>query len=137
MPPTGSDKALRRLVAELAETTSEDMAAVLGMLNPRQAATVRSLLAAYGGVTDVFEVEAEPAAINTAGLSAWLAARVLGHPMEGLDAYRMAPGAVEALRDVTKTLPGDLAAALPATGATRQEAVNARMRSLFGKGEAV
>ena len=60
MPPTGSDRELRRLVADLAATTSEDMAAVLGMLDPRHAAQVRSMLAAYGGVADAFDVEAAP-----------------------------------------------------------------------------
>lgn len=109
MPPTGSDRELRRLVADLAATTSEDMAAVLGMLDPRHAAQVRSMLAAYGGVADAFHVEAAAATVNTEGLSDWLAARVTNRQPAGLEAYRMTPPAVEALRHLVMSRRGDSA----------------------------
>ena len=108
MPPTGSDRELRRLVADLAATTSEDMAAVLGMLDPRHAAQVRSMLAAYGGVADAFHVEAA-ATVNTEGLSDWLAARVTNRQPAGLEAYRMTPSAVEVLRHLVMSRRGDSA----------------------------
>lgn len=137
MPLTASDKALRSLVAELATTTSEDMAAVLGMLDPKSAAQVRALLAAYGGVDDVFELEADTSYVNTSGLSDWLAARVQGRPLDGVAAYRMTPDAVEALREIATAMPhtpgmtkGAAARPLPDI---RDDALNHRFRSLFGK----
>ncbi|MBP2161176.1 MULTISPECIES: hypothetical protein [Asticcacaulis] len=136
MPSTGSDKALRRLVAELAATTPEDMAAVLGMLDPKAAAQVRSLLAAYGGVADVFDVEAAPQAMNTAGLSDWLAARTLNQQMDGAGAYHMTREAIAALRQLTLSLPAELAHPQGRTAVTtgRQDTTNARLRTLFGDG---
>lgn len=107
MLPIRSEKALRKLVMELAEATTEDIAAVLSMLDTRSAAMVRSLLAAYTDVGDVFELPAAvPAATRTSGLSGWLAARVLGQPVDG-DAYRLTPKTAETLRMLAAAPPTD------------------------------
>jgi len=108
MPPIRSEKALRKLVMELATATTEDIAAVLSMLDARSAAMVRALLAAYTDVGDVFGLEA-PAprpATRTSGLSGWLAARVLGQPLDGED-YRLTPRTAETLRVLVAALPAD------------------------------
>lgn len=107
MLPIRSEKALRKLVMELAEATTEDIAAVLSMLDTRSAAMVRSLLAAYTDVGDVFELPvAVPAATRTSGLSGWLAARVLGQPVDG-EEYRLTPKTAETLRALAAALPSD------------------------------
>jgi hypothetical protein len=136
MPPTGSDKTLRKLVADLAATTPEDMAAVLGMLDPKTSAQVRSLLAAYGGITGVFDVDAAPQVLNTTALSGWLAARVMNRPLDGPEAYRMTPKAIDALRELTMSLPADLAhgRARASNPANRQDTTRTRMHTLFGDG---
>ena len=103
MPPIGSEKALRKLVIELAAAMPEDIVAVLGMLDARARATVRALLAAYTDLNDVFNLEAPPTA-NTAGLSEWLAARTLGPLPEG-DDYRMTAKTAETLRAIVASMP--------------------------------
>lgn len=97
MPPIRSEKAMRKLVMELATATTEDIAAVLSMLDARSAAMMRALLAAYTDVGDVFELDAAPAVSHTSGLSDWLAARVMGQSLDGED-YRITPATAEALR---------------------------------------
>lgn len=72
-----SERALRRLVAELAMTTPEDIEAVLAGLDERQRGTVEALLAAYRGEP----VESAPQPINgeairIEGVSPWLALRL-------------------------------------------------------------
>ena len=107
MPPVHSEKALRKLVIELATATTEDIAAVLAMLEPRQAAMMRALLAAYTDVGDIFELEAAPQVARTSGLSDWLAARTLGQqPMDGAD-YTITPKTAETLRALAASLPVD------------------------------
>jgi hypothetical protein len=103
MPPIGSEKALRKLVIELASATPEDIVAVLAMLDARTRATVRSLLAAYTDLSDVFSLDVPPAA-NTARLSGWLAARTLGQSREG-DDYRITPKTLETLQMIVASLP--------------------------------
>ncbi len=104
MLPTGSEKALRKLVIELAEATPEDIAAVLGMLDARARAMVRSLLAAYTDFGDIFDLEATPPIANTSGLSDWLAARTLGQPADG-DDYHLTPKTADTLRAIVASLP--------------------------------
>ena len=77
MPLRRSDRALRRLVAELATTTPEDVQAILEGLDKPQREEVRALLAAYLGEPSTPMKAPEPAAIPTSklvGLSPWLAA---------------------------------------------------------------
>lgn len=98
-----ADAALQNLVAELAETTPEDMAAVLAMLDPASAVKVRGLLAAYLRVGTAEQDKVTP--LNTAGLSDWLAARVIARPSDDLDTYRMTPHAIETLRALSASVP--------------------------------
>jgi len=107
MLPTGSEKALRKLVIELATATPEDIAAVLGMLDNRARHMVRALLAAYTDAGDVFEIETPPeapVAAPAAGLSDWLAARTLGQPRDG-DGFRLTPRTAETVRALAAALP--------------------------------
>lgn len=100
MPSTASDKALRALVAELAATTPEDMAAVLAMLDARAVARLRPLIAAHASP------EPAPVRLDTSGVSGWLADRVLGGKGNGgEDAWRMTPAAAAALRTLAAALP--------------------------------
>lgn len=105
MPPITSDRALRVLVAELATTTTEDVAAVLALLEPKASAQVRALLAAYGGIDDVAEGDSKPAAVDTSALSEWLAARTLGKHPGGTAAYEMTPAVAGALRNIVAAMP--------------------------------
>lgn len=83
MPLLRSDRALRRLVAELARATDEDIEAVLRGLDSHQRVKVAALLARYFGRP---ALEAPlPDASNSdeiaelAGLSDWLIARLDRH----------------------------------------------------------
>lgn len=104
MAPDGE---LHALVAELAAATPEDVAAVLAMLNASAAARLRSLLAAYAGM-DTSALPPGPARLETAGLSDWLAARVVG---ETTDDWRMTPAALSAVRTLAAAMPPDILAA--------------------------
>ena len=106
VPEIAHQKALRKLVIELAATTPEDVVAVLAMLDPQARAAVQGLLAAYTDLPDVFELELSPAAANTAGLSGWLAARTLGQIVEG-DDFRITPRTADALRAIVAAMPID------------------------------
>ena len=123
MPPIVTDKALRQLVAELATTTPEDMAAVLGMLDARSGAQVRALLAAYAGVEELPEVEPEVTGVNTSGLSDWLAARTLGRPLGSGDAYQITPHTLDVLRHFAAAMPRQHR---PAPGASQRPATKGR-----------
>jgi hypothetical protein len=107
-----SDTALRALVAELAQTTPEDVAAVLAMMDTASATRLRRLLAEYGGIA-LPEREAGVRRIDTTGLSVWLAARVHGSAAVGTDAYRMTPAASDTLRAIAESMPQRLATARP------------------------
>ncbi len=91
--PSTADTALHELVAELAMTTPEDMAAVLDLLDARSAGRVRALLAVQAGIA----ASRSGTAADTSGLSDWLAARVQGKVSE-VDPYHMTPAALAALR---------------------------------------
>ncbi len=106
MPPIRSEKALRKLVMELASATTEDIAAVLSMLDTRSAAMVRALLAAYTDVGDVFDLEAAPQVTQTSGLSDWLAARILDRPRDG-KGYDITPKTLETLRALAASAAGE------------------------------
>ncbi len=104
MPAMASETTLQNLVAELAETTPEDVAAVLAMLDAASAAKVRTLLAAHlRGKLPEADVPARP--FDTAGLSDWLAARVIGRPADDLDTCRMTAHAIDTLRTLSAAAP--------------------------------
>ncbi|TMJ11832.1 MAG: hypothetical protein E6G94_15010 [Alphaproteobacteria bacterium] len=83
-----SDRALKRLVGELAACSDEDVEAVLGQLGQPERARARALLARHAGVT----LGGAPAAT---GLSSWLAERLDG---DAATALGMTAAAREALR---------------------------------------
>ncbi|WP_133244755.1 hypothetical protein [Caulobacter radicis] len=103
MPAPVSDRALRKLVAELAQAAPEDVLGVLDQLPPAHRDEVSALLAAYDGapVQAVRPQIVEPAA--SAGLSPWLAARA--RSVGGDLAFSMTPTATAALRECVPT-PG-------------------------------
>jgi|SRR6185312_2786038 len=103
-PEIADQKALRRLVIELAATTPEDIVAVLAMLDPRARAAVQGLLAAYTDLPDIFEMALPPPA-NTSGLSDWLVARTRGQSPDGGE-FRITPGTADALRTIVAAMPG-------------------------------
>jgi len=79
MPPRPADRALRRILAELAATTTEDVEAVLDILEDDQRRRVAELLAAYIGGEAPPEPPVRPrppAAPRLPGLSPWLALRM-------------------------------------------------------------
>jgi hypothetical protein len=83
MPPRPSDRALRRLVAELATVAPEDVQAILAGLEESQRETVEALLAGYQGEPEVvvpLPVWTPPATARIEGLSPWLEARLHGLP---------------------------------------------------------
>jgi len=104
MPAIASEKALRKLVIELAEATPEDIVAVLAMLDPRARATVQGLLAAYTDVPDVFNLEVIPVMASTSGLSDWLTARIGKSGASG-DGFQITPRTAEALRTIVAAMP--------------------------------
>jgi hypothetical protein len=104
MPAIASEKALRKLVIELAAATPEDIVAVLAMLNPRARASVQSLLAAYTDVPDVFDLDVAPAVATTAGLSDWLSARIQGIGAAG-EEFHITAKTSETLRMIVATMP--------------------------------
>lgn len=110
MLPIHSEKALRKLVMELATAATDDIAAVLAMLDVRSAAMVRALLAAYTDVGDVFELKAAPPAARLSEFSDWLAARISGQSLYD-DDYRITPTTAETLRALAaaQTIEGRLA----------------------------
>lgn len=100
--PHVSDRAFRRLVAELAQVAPSDVQGVLDHLDPAHRDEVRALLAAYEGepveVSDIPPAEvAEPL-----GLSSWLEARARS---AGADpTFAMTATASAALRDCIPAL---------------------------------
>lgn len=113
MPLPAADRNLRRLVAELATTTKDDVAAVLAGLEERQRERVEALLAEYRGP------EASPVGrgdrrqpVMVSELSPWLADRWArsnldeAHRVEATQiwsghdlSYSMTPTALAALRE--------------------------------------
>lgn len=82
MPPAASDRALKRLVADLAAQRAEDVEAVLDQLDARQREKVQAMLASYLGPIEP-PVDPEPVNVRRTidyakidGLSPWLAARL-------------------------------------------------------------
>ena len=138
MQPTEFDEALRDIVAELAAATPDDVAAVLGMLDLRTAAQVRSLLAAYTKMENIFDLEADTGYLDTSGLSHWLADRVHGRPLSGANGYQMTENCTEALRALARSAPKSRGGAGGSVaGAKGPEDGNTRLQVLFGTGESV
>lgn len=94
-----SERALRRIVADLAAATPEDAADVIGTLPPAQADRVRALLAEVLGVEATpqpMEIAKAAAGPSLAELSPWLVTRFEAHGDE-ID-LGMTPLALAALK---------------------------------------
>jgi len=108
MPRPGADRALRRLIAELALRPSDDVAAVLEKLAPAERQRAERLLAEFHGRTPS---AAAPAAPETARevevglLSPWLRARLEAKDNGGATAdFKVTPRALQALRAAADSL---------------------------------
>jgi hypothetical protein len=81
MPSRPADRALRRLVADLASLAPDDVEAILGELEPGQRARTQALLAHYIGASPTLAAPSVDDDAHrlaaTPGLSPWLAARLL------------------------------------------------------------
>jgi len=76
MPANGDDRALRRLVADLAMRSEHEISAVLELLEPAHQADVRRLLDAYQG-KHLPNVEAGPLPVAADGqVPAWVLERL-------------------------------------------------------------
>ncbi len=104
------DQSLRRLVAELATASPEDVGAVLDGLEPAHRRQVQALLADYLGEAAPPPVTQPPAIpIPSLGLSAWLMDRV-----DGAEGIVMTPAAMETLRACAVALEPQPLAETPA-----------------------
>lgn len=137
MQPTEFNETLRDLVAELAAATPEDVAGVLGMLGPRTGAKVRSLLAAYTKMENIFDLDADTGYLDTSGLSNWLADRIHGRYLSGANGFQMTENSTEALRALVRSAPKHSAGSRTTVGAKGPEDDNTRLHALFGAKESV
>jgi hypothetical protein len=108
MSPPSRDRALRRLVSELAAASPDDVEAVLDRLESRHRETVRSLVAELVGAVAPAAAPAHDAealaAARRLGLSPWLVARLSG-AAAAPDAHAdVTPAARAALRAVVAEL---------------------------------
>lgn len=105
------DRALRRLVAEIAHVRPDDLHSILDSLDAGQRRTVEGLLERYRG-----ETIAEPAPLPgaLAGLSPWLSSRLEAANGAGAG-HAMTPIALEALRSAAN-LPQAKSSAKAAPG---------------------
>lgn len=107
------DRDLRRLVAELAATSAEDLEAILSGLDPAQRQQVGGLLADYSGAPEAAESLPPPPAPKPpprlSGLSPWLAARL--RQAGRLDAAHASRPAGQP--DAGGRLPGNVVAMTP------------------------
>lgn len=128
MSPRVADRAVRRLVAELASVRESDVRLILSELSDGQRDRVRVLLASYGGAPDQSAPPAVPKApeMNMEGLSPWLAARIgygvqsprisrprsfwLGRFEGPRFEFRMTPRAQESLRSCIRAIQGPVPA---------------------------
>jgi len=94
--PRPSDRALRKLVADLAERPTADVKAVLAELGSTERERVEQLFAEFSGAGAALET-AGPA-VNTEGLSPWLAVRLRGASGGSLKEVAMTPRALAALQ---------------------------------------
>jgi hypothetical protein len=110
------DRSLRRLVAELATASSDDVEAVLDRLGPRHRETVQSLVAEMVGIdAPTARPSDDAAALASAhrlGLSPWLVARLNGEgSAQGAPNVAVTPAARAALRAIVSELEPAHAAA--------------------------
>lgn len=131
MPAPAPDRALRKLVAELAQATPEDVLGVLDQLPPTHRDEVSALLAAYDGapVQAVRPQMVEPAV--SAALSPWLAARA--RSAGGDLAFSMTPAATAALRECVPAIGVPAPARTSAPTPARARGVDTLLARLRGR----
>lgn len=78
MSPPPSDRALRRLVADLAVSRPQDVTAILGELNASQREIVIGLIEEFHGSGAPLLLAQTPPPQRVAGLSSWLQSRLDG-----------------------------------------------------------
>ncbi|HWE45795.1 MAG TPA: hypothetical protein VG407_07180 [Caulobacteraceae bacterium] len=93
------DRALKRLVAKLAQATADDVEAILRELDTQARERVQSLLAACHGETSL-PVDHGRAHLKRRDLSPWLRDRLLGSA-----GREMTPTALAALQEAAASLP--------------------------------
>lgn len=148
MPPSPPDRALRRLIARLAEATADDREAILGDLSPEEQEVVSRLLADYRGL-DIGSLSPPPATPSTAwatyGFSAQMIARLeapagfgmrIPSPPASADFARQAapeltPRALEALRDCARQIRLQFDSPAPVVTTPRSE--GGLFRRLFAR----
>ncbi|MDR3508517.1 MAG: hypothetical protein P4L64_11515 [Caulobacteraceae bacterium] len=108
MPAPQSERALRRLVAELAGLEPQDVEGVLAELDPVPRRAVHNLLQAYLGVPATAPSNAASDTPDLEGLSPWLRERVeraLGDTAGSPADLGMTPTAAAALVEASRLLP--------------------------------
>jgi hypothetical protein len=129
MPHPIPDRALRRVIADLAALAPEDAGAILVTLEPVQREKIESLLREYASYFDGTPnpPPADRSDYDPSRLSPWLVQR-----LEGAAAFEMTAHARQALRDCAARLYPT-----PAAAATRPRAgLFGRMASVFSPGRA-
>jgi hypothetical protein len=125
LPP---DRALRRMVVDLAALHPGDVAAVLDLLDPSQRKTIETLLRQLSdfGFGEPIAQSSDGVAIDLSRLSPWLADR-LGPEQQGI---KMTVMARKALRDCVERLCPMPVPAAPEP--KRRAALFGRLKSAFG-----
>jgi hypothetical protein len=131
MSSASSERALRRLVAELAEAAPEDVEAVLEGLQPDQRAQVRSLLMSYSGEPPADQPAPARRKVETEDLrlSPWLRARL--RASDAGEGFAMTTAAGQALRHAASLLPEERRTAA-ASYAARLSDVMSRAHEIVG-----
>jgi len=132
MRPTEFEDDLRELVAELASIHSEDIDAVLSLLDLESAEEVRSLLQAYARMENLFDLKPQENTVSIAGLSQWLSDRVQVRHSDGARRFEMTPHCAGVLRELACSL------SMPAMGISVSAGSNVsdgkdRRQSSFGR----
>jgi hypothetical protein len=78
MPPSSSEKALRRMVADLTALHPADISAVLGELDPGHRGVVEELLRDYTGFAENIADDFATKGYETSHLSPWLRQKIEG-----------------------------------------------------------
>lgn len=134
MPPRPSDRALRKLVTDLAERPKADVRAILAGLDLAQRARVEQLMAEFAGAP---ARPAQPAlpSINTEGLSLWLASRVSTAAGDAkADDFTMTSRTLVALREAAASVGIERRPAAATSTGLGQVVFDAMSRWLTGPG---
>ena len=107
MPPPRSDRTLRRLVAELAAASDEDVEAVVAELSPLHRRRITALLASFVGEPEPIAPTAHAPDLSTpklVGLSPWLEARLDDGANGKVGQFDLTPASRAALREAIENI---------------------------------